>query len=101
LYYFYKTSGDLEALIDTSQIVADLLDREDESAQELNTWIQSKVVNGLVTFGGKEFKPVFFHSMKVFQLEESRDIVNFNSNRTLAGIKIIIDYDYHTKDYQN
>ncbi len=101
LYYFYKTSGDLEALIDTSQIVADLLDREDESAQELNTWVQSKVVNGLVTFGGKQFKPVFFHSMKVFQLEESRDIVNFNSNRTLAGIKIIIDYEYHTKDYQN
>lgn len=101
LYYFYKTSGDLESLIDTTQIVADLLDREDESAQELNTWIQSKVVNGKVVFGGKEFKPVFFHSMKVFQLEESRDIVNFNTVRTLAGVKIIIDYEYHTKDYQN
>jgi hypothetical protein len=101
LYYFYKTSGDLEALIETSQIIADLLDREDESAQELNTWIQSKVVNGKVVFGGKEFKPVFFHSMKVFQLEESRDIVNFDSNRTLAGTKIIIDYEYHVTDYQN
>jgi hypothetical protein len=101
LYYFYKTSGDLEALIDTSQIVADLLDREDESAQELNSWIQSKVVNGKVIFGGKEFKPVFFHNMKVFQLEESRDIINFNTVRTLAGIKIIIDYDYHTVDYKD
>jgi hypothetical protein len=101
LYYFYKTSGDLESLIDTTQIVADLLDREDESAQELNAWIQSKVVNDKVIFGGKEFKPVFFHSMKVFQLEESRDIVNFNTTRTLAGVKIIIDYEYHTKDYQN
>jgi hypothetical protein len=101
LYYFYKTAGDLEALIDTTQIVADLLDREDESAQELNSWIQSKIVDGKVIFGGKEFKPVFFHRMKVFQLEESRDVIGFKSNRSVAGTKIIIDYDYHTKDYNN
>jgi len=101
LYYFYKMSGDIEALIETGQVVHDLLDREDESAQELNSWIQSKVVNGVVTFGGKEFKPVFFHGMKVFQLEESRDIAKFNTTRTFSASKIIIDYEYHVTDYQN
>lgn len=101
LYYFYKMSGDIEALIETGQIIHDLLDREDESAQELNSWIQSKVVNGVVSFGGKEFKPVFFHGMKVFQLEESRDIVKFNTTRTFSATKLIIDYDYHAQSYSN
>lgn len=98
LYYFYKMSGDLEALIETGQILHELLDREDESAQEVNSWIQSKVVNGIVSFGGKEFKPVFFHSMKVFQLEESRDIAKSTTTRTFSASKIIVDYEYHIQN---
>jgi hypothetical protein len=103
IYYFYKTSNDPEALIETSQIVADLLDRGDESAQEINEWIASKVVDGFVTFGegslARQFKPVFFHYTKVFQLQETRDIIDFGTARTFAGNKIIIDCTYHTKDY--
>lgn len=105
LYYFYKINSDPEALIETSQLVADLLDREDESAQEVNEWIASKVnpATGLVTFGtgslARDFKPVYFHQIKIFQLEETRDIIDFGTARTFAGNKIIIDYRYHTKDY--
>jgi hypothetical protein len=105
LYYFYKMSGDPEALIETSQIIADLLDRGDESAQEVNDWVRTKInpSTGLVTFGtgtlARDFKPVFFHEMKIFQLEETRDIIDFGTARTYAGNKIIIDYCYHVKDY--
>jgi hypothetical protein len=105
LYYFYKMSGDPEALIETSQIIADLLDRGDESAQEVNDWVRTKInpLTGLVTFGtgslARDFKPVFFHEMKIFQLEETRDIIDFGTARTYAGNKIIIDYCYHVKDY--
>ena len=43
LYYFYKTSGGIEALIETTQRVADLLDDGDESAQDANAWIKSRL----------------------------------------------------------
>jgi len=104
LYYFYKMSGDPERLIETSQLVSDLLDRGDESAQDLNSWIASKLSNGIYrksngdnTF--KDFLPVYFHDIKIYQLEETRDIVDFGTARTYAGNKIIIDYKYHTKGY--
>lgn len=103
LYYFYKMQGDPELLMELSQMAYELLDREDESAQELNEWIASKIVviNGekVVNFGTANspeyFNPVFFHRIKMYQLEETRDIVDFGTARTFAGNKIIIDYDYH------
>lgn len=100
LYYFYKMSGDPEALIETTQLVQDLLDNGDESAQDLNAWISDRVdANGLVTFGSgnlaRQFYPIFFHEMKIWQLEEARDIIDFGTARTYAGNKIIIDYSYH------
>ncbi len=42
LYYFYKMAGDPVDLIETVQIVYDLLDRGDESAQEINSWLTYK-----------------------------------------------------------
>jgi hypothetical protein len=38
---------------------------------------------------------MFFHNFKIYQLEETRDIVDFGTARTYAGNKIIIDYDWH------
>jgi hypothetical protein len=103
LYYFYKSSGDPEALIETSQVVSDLLDREDESAEEINEWVASKSVNGILTFGtgslARDFKPVRFHSFKVYQLEETRDVINFGTVQTYSANKIIIEYKYHTQNY--
>jgi hypothetical protein len=105
LYYFYALTEDAVVnLIEITQIISDLLDYTDESAQDLNSWIASKVsgtavVDGetvnVVHFDGKEFLIPFFHEISVYQLEEVRDIINFGSTRTYSGNKIIIDYDWH------
>lgn len=107
LYYFY--SLDIPVMVDATQYIADLLDRGDESAQDLNDWIATKVE---ISDGekkyikrdsqgniDKEFLPVYFHEIKIYQLEETRDIIDFGTARTYAGNKIIIDYCYHTKGY--
>ncbi len=102
LYYFYKVAGDISGLVYTTQAVQDLLDRGDESAEDLNAWIASKVnPSGEVEFDGETFTPVYFHDIKVYQLEETRDIVDFGTARTFAGNKVIIDYDYHAPGYSS
>ena len=97
LYYFYKTSGDPVRLIEATQVVQDLLDGGDESAQDLNSWIRAKQqsVNPLVDDSGTPFPEVYFHEIKIYQLEETRDIIDFGTARTFAGNKIIIDYAWH------
>lgn len=89
LYYFYAT-GESPSLkmIQIQEAVLRLLDRGDESAEELNKWVQGKIFDGMSC----EF---YFHDFKIYQLEEARDIVDFGTARTYAGNKIIIDYDYH------
>ena len=104
IYYLYKMNSDPESLIETVQVLYDLLDREDESAQEINAWIASKVnSSGMLVFGAgrgqKVFKPIFFHRLKVLQLEEARDIENFDTTKTFSASKILINYDYHTINY--
>lgn len=89
LYYFYASgSNPILKMIQIQEAVLRLLDRGDESAQELNSWARGKV------FDGMECK-FYFHDFKIYQLEEARDIVDFGTARTYAGNKIIIDYDYH------
>lgn len=100
LYYFYSNGSNyIENLIETTQRVSDLLDRGDESAQDLNAWIKSKLTDGVYIKGEKEFLPVYFHELNIFQLEETRDIIDFGTARTYAGNKVIIDYCYHSKGY--
>lgn len=111
LIYFYARDKDpfksaIEEVYESTQHIMDLLDREDESAIEINNWIKSKLVDGLFPAGTpgtrfyREFKPLYFHSLKVFQLEETADIIDFGTARTWAGNKVIIDYKYHIpKDY--
>jgi hypothetical protein len=105
LYYFYAlTEVAVVNLIEMTQKIQDLLDGGDESAQDLNDWIKTKV-NGTVvvdgeefnkvTFDGKDFLLPYFHYIKIYQLEETRDIIDFGTARTYAGNKIIIDYDWH------
>ena len=105
LYYFYAIQESaVISILETTQIVQDLFDGSDESAQELNAWIASKA-NGTVTVDGVEYKKVtfdnqdfllpFFHYICVFQLEETRDAIDFNTVRTYAGTKLIIDNDWH------
>lgn len=116
LYYFYKTD-DPELLFETHGMMQDLLDRGDESAQELNNWIanmwqaQSEedkytigvdIVTGLpeehktIKLGNKSFLIPYFHEIKLFQLEETRDVVEIGAARTVVGNKMIIDYEWHS-----
>jgi len=114
LYYFYKTSESIVGLIETTQRVQDLLDRGDDSAKDLNGWIASlwvsqgrntltetdivtgrQVERDIVDFSGTDFYLPYFHEIRIFQLEETRDIIDFGTARTYAGNKIIIDYDWH------
>lgn len=104
LYYFYATREEsVPSLMFMTQQIQDLLDRGDESAQDLNEWVRQNMLNDSGVYvspaDGQEFLPVYFHDMKIFQLEETRDIIDFGTARTYAGNKIIIDYCYHTKGY--
>lgn len=108
LYYFFAISQDaVPNIIETTQLIQDLLDREDESAQELNDWIvryqaanPGTPIDGNKTarFGDKDFLLPFFHKIRVYQLEETRDLIDFGTARTYAGNKIIIDYDWHKSE---
>jgi hypothetical protein len=41
---------------------------------------------------------VYFHSFRVYQVDETRDLLDLASARTVYANKLIIEYDYHTKD---
>ena len=91
LYYFYSVGDDAQKnMIITQQQISNLLDNGDDSAKDLNDWAAANEgdwdANSL---------PLFFHNFKIYQLEETRDIVDFATARTYAGNKIIIDYDWH------
>jgi hypothetical protein len=94
LYYFYHTADNtIENMVRVQEAVFRLMDRGDESAQDLNTWAKGKTIVH-PTMGEITCK-FYFHDFKIYQLEEARDIVDFGTARTYAGNKIIIDYDYH------
>jgi hypothetical protein len=98
LYYFYSINEQaVSRLIEITQHIQDLLDNGDESAEDLNNWIREKQasVNPLVDDNGDILPSPFFHSIKIYQLQETRDIVDFATARTYAGNKIIVDYEWH------
>lgn len=99
LYYFYATASNTTLnMVKLQENVLRLLDREDESAQEVNSWAASRGPINVTDTDGTviSISPNFyFHNFKVYQLEEARDIIDFGTARTYAGNKIIIDYDYH------
>jgi hypothetical protein len=100
LYYFFALTEDaIENVIEAGQHIQHWLDREDESAEEINNWIKSQLdENGQYVYLGKSFNPVSFHRLKVYQIQETRDIINFGTARTFAGNKMIIDFDYHQSE---
>jgi hypothetical protein len=95
LYYFYATAEtSVEKMVKITESVYRLLDRSDESAEEVNNWCSNRRVD----LGGTEGlvdNMFYFHNFKVYQLEEVRDIIDFGTARTYAGNKIIIDFEYH------
>jgi hypothetical protein len=85
IYFLYST--DVGKLIDSVRVISSALDREDSSAQDVNSWS----INNL------ESPNVFFHNTRVYQADESRDVAELASARTLFVNKIIVEYDYHIK----
>lgn len=97
VYFIYAPN--LSKLIDTTRVIIECLDREDSSAQDMNLWLAS---NDILDEAGNAITPnVYFHNTKVYQADESRDIVELASARTLFINKLVIEYDYHTTDADN
>lgn len=106
IYYLYSIGGSgddqVETLMDTTQAIFDLIDRGDESAQEINAWQDANLnANGKIEIASTEFEPIYFHELKLFQLEEGRDIIDFATAETYMGNKLIIDYEYHAVDFND
>lgn len=89
LYYFYAVEdGVTDKMIAVTETALRWLDREDETAEEINKWATGKTIAGFTN-------NFYFHRFKIYQLEETRDIIDFGTARTYGGNKLIIDYEYH------
>jgi hypothetical protein len=99
MYYFYNFGPNaVERTILISQKIQDLLNQLDESAVDINKWIkdnQDTVIPGPDIALKDMSLPLYFHTFKTYQLQETRDIIDFGTARTYAGNKIILDYDWH------
>jgi hypothetical protein len=97
LYYFYGLGQDsITTMVQVQESVLRLLDRGDESAEEVNNWCSNRSIN----LGTDQVPNIidnifYFHNFKIYQLEETRDIIDFGTARTYGGNKIIIDFEYH------
>ena len=76
-------------------MILGVLDREDYSAQDLNKWMHDNRAD-LVAKGFP--MKVFFRGIRVFQADESRDLVELDNYRRGSIHKYIVEYDYHFKD---
>lgn len=93
LYYFYATAeNSVTNMVKVTEQALRLLDREDESAEEINEWQKGKSI----VVDGETLESNFrFHKFRVFQLQEARDIINFATAKTYGGNKLIIEFEYH------
>jgi hypothetical protein len=97
LYYFYATAENtIENMVQIQEAVLRLMDRLDETAEEVNDWCSKRAINiGTEAIPNFIENMFYFHSFKIYQLEETRDIIDFGTARTYGGNKIIIDFEYH------
>jgi len=97
MYYFYATADNTVLnMVKVQEAVLRLMDRFDETAEELNAWCANRQIR--LDDGSVIDNMFYFHNFKVYQLEETRDIIDFGTARTYGGNKIIIDFDYHQMD---
>ncbi len=90
LLFLYTTNFD--KLMAANIAISQSLDREDVAAQEVNKWLTE---NKTVLEPDLGELNIFFRNMKVYQADETRDVVELASARTLFVNKIIVEYDYH------
>lgn len=94
LYYFYATAeNSILNMVQIQEAVLRLMDRFDETAEEINNWASNRQIR--LDDGSVVNNQFYFHNFKVYQLEETRDIIDFGTARTWGGNKIIIEFDYH------
>lgn len=72
----YTIYGSLPSVQNINVIVSQLLDREDVAAQEVNDWARD---NGISLNGEAVPANVFFHNFRVYQIDETRDLLELNS----------------------
>lgn len=87
IYFVY--SSDVAKLINAVRIISDSLDREDASAQDVNKYSADSAT-------AQNPANIYFHNIRVYQVDESRDVAELASARTLFVNKVIIEYDYHS-----
>jgi len=100
LYYFY--AREISDLYSIQESFLEHFDEGVDSAEDINSWYLENSEKVPAQYRTN----IKFHSFKVYQLNESRDIIDFGTARTWSGNKIIIEYDYHHKksndlDYEN
>ena len=76
---------------DISRVIIEALDRQDAAGQDVNAWLK----NNPDKLDGLNHN-VFFHSFRVFQADETRDLVELGSIKFNYRGKVIVEYDYHT-----
>lgn len=89
VYFVY--SSDVAKLINAIRIITDALDREDSAAQDINAFSAQNVT-------ASSPANIYFHNVRVYQADESRDVAELASARTLFVNKIVVEYDYHVND---
>ena len=89
IYFVY--SSDVAKLINTVRIITDSLDREDASAEDINKHSKNNATT-------ENPANIYFHNTRVYQVDESRDVAELASARTLFVNKVIVEYDYHSTD---
>lgn len=94
LLLFIYTS-EFQKLMGANIIISQALDREDAAAQDVNKWLieNHEALEAADPDLGK--LNIFFRNFKVYQADETRDVVELASARTLYVNKLIIEYDYH------
>jgi hypothetical protein len=87
------TCADRTTTINAVSVITQLLDREDAAAEDINRWAAANASVLQLPYN------VYFHRVKVYRVDESRDLVELNSiNIPNTAAKIIVEYDYHSRD---
>lgn len=86
-------SSSLENVLGAHRVISEALDRLDAAAEDVNSWASKNPIYD--EFGNQVAHNVYFHSFKVYQINETRDLLDLSSVRTIFRNKIIIEYDYH------
>ena len=91
----YTVYGSIPNCTNIGNVMLGVLDREDYSAQDLNKWMSDNRAS--LVAKGMPMK-VFFRGIRVFQADESQDLVDLDGYRKGSIHKYIVEYDYHFKD---